>query len=86
MRKRMKKVAALAVVAHLLLTLAIWSATHGLAYSLRDVPLKQQVSFLDTTTIREEWIFTTLGLSAGAFILLIVSFEAYTSERKYHRH
>jgi riboflavin transporter FmnP len=86
MRKQMKKVAALTIVAHVLLTLAIWSATHGLAYSLRDVPLEQQVFLLDITTIREEWILTTLGLSAGAFILLIVSFGAYISDRKDRRH
>ena len=78
----MKKVAALTVVAHVLFTLAIWSATRGVAYSLTGVPLEQQAFLLDITTIREEWIFTTLGLSAGAFIFLIVSFGTYVSERK----
>ena len=78
----MKKVAVLAIATHVLLSLAIWSATRGVAYSLRYVPLEQQASYLDTTTIREEWAFTAFGLFGAAFIFLLMSFGVYIYERK----
>ena len=65
----MKKVAVTAIAAHVLLSLAIWSATRGVAYSLRYVPLEQQASVLDTTAIREMWALAAFGLFGGAFIL-----------------
>jgi uncharacterized membrane protein YqhA len=77
-----KVIVSLIISAHVLLTLAIWSATHGVAYSMRYVPLEQQASLLDTTTIREQWELITLGLVGGAFILLLVSFGAYVRERR----
>ena len=77
----MRKVVVLAVIAHVLLTMAIWSATRGVAYSLRYVPPEQQASYLDTTTIREQWALTSLGLFGVAFILLLVSFSVYIHER-----
>ena len=79
----MRKVVVLtAVVAHALLTLAIWAATRGVAYSLRYVPPEQRVSYLDTTAIRELWALAAFGLFGGAFILLLVSFGVYLYESK----
>ena len=78
----MKKVAVLASAAYMLLSLAIWSATRGVAYSLRYVPPEQQASYLDTTAIREVWAFAAFGLFGGAFILLLISFGVYIYERK----
>ena len=79
----MRKVLVLtAVGAHALLTLAIWAATRGVAYSLRYVPPEQRASYLDTTAIRELWALAAFGLFGGALILLLASFGAYLYERK----